>query len=176
MANLSHQWLRSKLLAIEAALALWGFVVISEGKDGATENRSETKNRSTLSLRDLCTNRFMKKQGPETTNQANDALAIENSKRYSEHELPWDLPVAHQHPSMPDVIVVQCGDAPHAIKKMRNAMELSGKCHSDRDLHLNGLPIQLHMAQDIWERCPDADSAKSSQICFILNCHEKCLS
>jgi hypothetical protein len=143
----------ANLLAIEAGLALYGFIVVTEGKDGASENRSETKNRSTLTLRHLCAEKLMIREEDGS-----------DSNHYTEHELPWDLPLAHPHPSVKDVIIVQSGDAPHTIKKMRNSIELSGKEDSNRNLHLNGLPIQLRMAKDVWERCPDATAGTSSQI------------
>ncbi len=48
-------------------------------------------------------------------------------KRYHAHELPWKMKIAFNHPYMKGVIVVAAGDMGHGVKKLRNAMDLSGK-------------------------------------------------
>jgi hypothetical protein len=54
VANLSHRWLRAKLEYIESALAFYGVIVCAESFDGATENRSCMKHRTTLTFEDIC--------------------------------------------------------------------------------------------------------------------------
>jgi hypothetical protein len=76
-------------------------------------------------------------------------------KRYKRDELPWDMMVAYPHPTKEDVTVVAAADMPHAVKKQVNAVENSGKPNSQRDLHLDGLPIQLRMGRDVWMLTPD---------------------
>ena len=44
---------------------------------------------------------------------------------------------------------------PHAAKKQVNAVEFSGKLKSKRDLHLDGLPIQLRMGYDAYKKSDD---------------------
>ena len=86
------------------------------------------------------------------------------SRLYSEDDLPWDLLIAFDHPSVIGVIIVAAGDMGHGLKKMRNAMDLSGKEDKARDLHLNGLPINLRMAYDVWKLTPDGDPNQLSEI------------
>ena len=54
VANHSHRWLRAKLEYIESSLAFYGFIVCSESFDGASENRSCMKHRTTLTFEDIC--------------------------------------------------------------------------------------------------------------------------
>lgn len=54
VANLSHRWLRAKLEYIESALAFYGVIVCAESFDGASENRSCMKHRTTLTFEDIC--------------------------------------------------------------------------------------------------------------------------
>ena len=76
--------------------------------------------------------------------------------KYKKDELPWDMPVAYYHPTVRKSVIAAGGDAPHGIKKEANGMENSGIPTSPRDLHLNGLPVQLRMGADAWAQCPDA--------------------
>ena len=76
-------------------------------------------------------------------------------KRYKRDELPWDMMVAYPHPTKEDLTIVAAADMPHAVKKQVNAVENSGKPNSQRDLHLDGLPIQLRMGRDVWALTPD---------------------
>jgi len=85
-------------------------------------------------------------------------------RRYTENDLPWTMKVAYVHPSMEGVIIVPTGDMPHSLKKMRNAMDLSGKDKSARNLHLNGLPISLKMAHDVYMKTPDANPNSTSTL------------
>lgn len=86
------------------------------------------------------------------------------TKTYKIDELPWDLKVAYKHPTLDDIIILSAADMPHAIKKQVNAIELSGKMKSKRDLHLNGLPIQLRMGYDAYKRTIDYKSESSTQL------------
>ena len=65
---------------------------------------------------------------------------------------------------MKGIIVVPTGDMGHGLKKMHNAIDLSGKEKSARNLHLNGLPISLKMAYDAYKHTPDANPNMSSTI------------
>lgn len=173
VAKFSHQWIRRQLEYIESALAFYGFVVCSEGNDGATENRSYTLNRCTLTFGDLCGNTFKRKQSDQDCVELGSDLDTSDSSDdeegtltnvYGDNELPWNLPIAFKHPSVEDAIIIAGGDGPHALKKMRNAMDLSGHELKKRDLHLNGLPVSLRMLYDIWRRTPDAAPHQSSEL------------
>ena len=76
-------------------------------------------------------------------------------KKYRKDDLPWDMRVAYPHPTVNGLIIVAAADMPHAVKKQVNAIEFSGKPKHKRDIHLNGLPIQLRMGHDIWQQTPD---------------------
>jgi len=94
----------------------------------------------------------------EVSTESDNNDSIDEIKRYyALHELPWKMPIAFEHPSVEGVISVATGDMGHSAKKMRNAMSLSGKEDKVRDLHYNGLPINLLMAYDVWRYTPDAD-------------------
>jgi len=90
--------------------------------------------------------------------------AVVSKKLYTDDELPWDFPIAFKHPTVKDVIIVPVADPGHVVKKERNSMDLSGKEGKTRDLHLNGLPINLRMAHDVWLLTPDADPTHRSEI------------
>jgi hypothetical protein len=90
-------------------------------------------------------------------------------RRYAADHLPWKMKAAYDHPSMEGVIIVPTGDMPHSLKKMRNAMDLSGKDKSARNLHLNGLPISLKMAHDVYKKTPDANSSSTLMLYPKLN-------
>ena len=47
---------------------------------------------------------------------------------------------------------------PPAVKKQVNAVELSGKAKPKRDLHLNGLRVQLRMAYGAYKQRQDSTS------------------
>ena len=78
------------------------------------------------------------------------------SKKYKTNELPWDEKIGFDHPSVEGVVVVATGDMGHSLKKMRNALETSGKERHSRELLLNGLPLSLQMLYDVWKLSPDA--------------------
>ena len=71
-------------------------------------------------------------------------------KKYEEEDLPWDMNITYPHPTLDDENISSAADMPHGVKKQVNAIENSGKKSSDRDLHLNGLPVQLRMAYDAY--------------------------
>ena len=73
-------------------------------------------------------------------------------KRYTLNELPFEMMVAYPHPIYKDIFIAAAADMPHCCKKQVNAMELSGKKKSKRDLHLDGLPIQLRMGYDPYKQ------------------------
>ncbi len=77
--------------------------------------------------------------------------------KYAEEDLPWDMGVAFEHPTAEGVIIVAAADMGHTLKKKRNAMKHSGNDDKKRDLHLNGLPINLRMAHDVWQKTSDGD-------------------
>ena len=79
------------------------------------------------------------------------------SKLYLENDIPWDLLIACAHPSVPKAIIVATADMGHALKKMRNAMHLSGKEGKARDLHFNNRPVNLRMAFETWQLTPDGN-------------------
>eukprot|EP00956_Cyclotella_meneghiniana_P002427 scaffold2741_cov56-Cyclotella_meneghiniana.AAC.1 len=180
--KLSHQWIRRQLELLEPALAFYGFIVNAEAFDGASENRSCAMNRCTMTFNDLCGHWLLKTDCDNDTDECveEDSVGIlddadltescenENEVVVKQHYeidvLPWYLPIAFKHPSLDGVNIIVTGDGPHALKKMRNAMELSGKEDKKRDLTLNGLPVQLRMAYDIWKRTPDADPNLRAQI------------
>jgi hypothetical protein len=101
----------------------------------------------------------------DAESSSNDSKA-EAKKRYgyAQHELPWDMTIAFHHPSMKGVIIAATGDMGHGAKKQRNAMDLSGKEDKVRDLHHNGLPVNLKMALDVWRLTPDADPKCTSAL------------
>ena len=66
--------------------------------------------------------------------------------------------IAYPHPTLDGVVIVAAADMPHAVKKQVNATELSGKPKAKRDLHLNGLPIQLRMGFDAYKLSLDYTS------------------
>ena len=76
-------------------------------------------------------------------------------KKYEEEDLPWDMNIAYPHPTLDDENISSAADMPHGVKKQVNAIENSGKKSSDRDLHLNGLPVQLRMAYDAYKQSTD---------------------
>ncbi len=87
-------------------------------------------------------------------------MELENQK-YDEEDLPWDMGVAFEHPTVEGVIIVAAADMGHTLKKKRNAMKHSGNDDKKRDLHLNGLPINLQMAYEVWKLTPDGDPSSS---------------
>ena len=72
-------------------------------------------------------------------------------KRYTSNDLPFEMMEAYPHPIYKDIFIAAAADMPHCCKKQVNAMELSGKKKSKRDLHLDGLPIQLQMGYDAYK-------------------------
>ena len=76
-------------------------------------------------------------------------------RTYKQEDLPWDMMVAYPHPTLEGRIIIAAADMPHAIKKQVNALELSSKAKSKRDLHLNGLPIHLKMGFDAYKQSDD---------------------
>ena len=65
------------------------------------------------------------------------------------------MKVAYKHPMLDDVIIVAAADMPHAVKKQANSLDLSGHQKKKRNLHLNGLPVQLRMGFDCYKMTPD---------------------
>ena len=124
--------------------------------DGDSSNSSSSSSSSSISI-----NSDMDESTESISNNSED----ENKKcRYTEHQLPWTMPIAFYHPSIEGIIIVAAGDMPHGLKKMRNAMHLSGKEDKVRDLHNFGLPINLKMALDTWRETPDSDPNQTSAL------------
>ena len=85
-------------------------------------------------------------------------LATDTSNKYNDNDLPWDMMIAYPHPTLDDKIISAAADMPHAVKKQVNAIELSSKKKPKRDLHLNGLPVQLRMGHDAYKESTDSTS------------------
>ena len=134
LASLTGRWVRVNKRQITSALAYTGFVVIHNSFDGATENRAAMNQDLSLSLKQLL---------PDLTS------------KYEDDDLPWDMMIAYPHPTLDNEIISSAADMGHAVKKQANAVELSGKEKHKRDLHLNGLPVQLRMAYDVYKESSD---------------------
>ena len=132
LSSLNGRWVRINKRQITSTLAYFLFPVILNSFDGASENGAAMVQDLTLSLRNLL---------PEL------------SSKYEIHDLPWEMKIAYNHPTLPDKVIAAAADMPHGVKKQVNAVELSGKPKSKRDLHLNGLPVQLRMAFDVYTEC-----------------------
>ena len=92
----------------------------------------DSSNSSSSSSSSISINSDMDESTESISNNSED----ENKKcHYTEHQLPWTMPIAFYHPSIEGIIIVAAGDMPHGLKKMRNAMHLSGKEDKVRDLH-----------------------------------------
>ena len=61
------------------------------------------------------------------------------------------MKIAYKHPALPDRNIAAAAGMPYGVKKKVNTIELSGKQKSKRDLHLNGLPVQLHMVYEAYK-------------------------
>ena len=163
------------------SLALHGFIVNANSFDGATENRSAMNQDLTLSLKDVLPELMEETSndaGEDTIVNGNGDRDISCSypsdkdmeqylkdearhwdhrvlKRYTLNELPFEMMVAYPHPIYKDIFIAAAADMSHCCKKQVNAMELSGKENSKRDLHLDGLPIQLRMGYDAYKQSDD---------------------
>ena len=119
---------------ITSTLAYFGFIVIKNSFDGATENRAAVTQDLTLSLKSLLPNL---------------------TSKYGADDLPWEIKIAYPHPTLENEVITADADMPHGAKKQANAVELSCKPKHKRDLHLNGLPVQLRMAHDAYKKSKD---------------------
>ena len=78
------------------------------------------------------------------------------SSKYKANDLPWDMKIAYPHPTLDDEVITADAGMPHAVKKQVNAVELSGKKKTKRDLHLNGLPVQFGMMYGTYKQRQDS--------------------
>ena len=106
---------------------------------------------------------------PQQENADTDSATEEMTEeflptKYTNDQLPWDMGVAFEHPSVEGAIIVAAADMGHTVKKQRNAMKSSGNEDKARDLHLMGRPINLRMAHDVWLLTPDGDPHNQSDI------------
>ena len=63
--------------------------------------------------------------------------------------------IAYPYPTVDNEIISSAADMGNGVKKQTNAVKLSGKEKHKRDLHLNGLPVQLRMAYDVYKESSD---------------------
>ncbi len=134
----------------------------------------------TLTLRELCPELSeqpepLSENGPGNENidpaagQGNGAPTTIVPPLKTCTELPWDMKMGFWHPLIDGLVVVASADMSHSIKKMDNALKLSGNQKSKRALELDGKPLSLEMLKDIWLLCPDADPKNKGE--FICCSH-----
>ena len=155
LSSLTGRWVRVNKRQITSTLAHFDFIVSLNSFDGASENRSAMKQDLTLSLGELMPDLRSVARASDSSPPLQRHPPLQ---RYGKDNLPWNFPMAYPHPTREGIIIVSAADTPHAIKKQVNAAELSGKSKSDRNLHLNGLPIQLRMGEDAYLASQDYKS------------------
>lgn len=174
LGGLTARWIRSHVLQITAVLSAYGFVVISNGFDGASENRSAMRQLLTKTLIEVKPSLFDGVEHADTKpkfrlideNEIDEPPLIETRqdgsssyevyyhlpKQYRSWELPFDLKVAYPHPILGHILIFPTADWPHGVKKVTNAGDASStEKKSQRDLHLNHKPIRLEMAYEAWK-------------------------
>ena len=78
------------------------------------------------------------------------SLPLHNGQRkFAEDELPWDMHVAMNHPSIDWMIVIALADFSHGVKKAANSFERGNL------LGIEGHPMNIYMLRDCYLECPD---------------------
>ena len=140
--SMTKEYMVNKITDITCALAEYGFVVNCLGCDGASENRGAIKmlmDDLGLSIEDLLPSVL--------THLERNATDL--------NKLPKKMKVAYPHPSVDEQFIFIGGDMPHAVKKVVNAMENSGKRDHARDLIFEGEHISMQVLYEVYQMTPD---------------------
>lgn len=103
---------------------------------------------------------------PSDVDMELDTEDMVHHHHYTDWDLPWGMKLGFAHPTIEGAVIIVAGDMGHGLKKKRNAMKHSGNEDKARHLLLNGLPISLRMAHDVWKLTPDGDPTNQSDIMF----------
>lgn len=192
LAKLSSRWLRKALHTVICCLGSFSIYGIGVAYDGASENRAWGKRTLTITLREMVPE-LLDEASPASTEMAEagtenrtgtslsrdtmvygyqEGVPLDKQppplnptvRKFSEAELPWDMPVAYPHPSVKGLIIIALADFSHCIKKVTNSVETG---------NLKGIgsyEISMHSLKDCYMACPDMTTqGKSYKFVFVFD-------
>ena len=174
LASMSSRWERKANRLVTAMLASCHIYSVGNAYDGASENRCWMNRELSITLRELAPDLYdagatdagatssVSKRVEAIKARESDGLPLDPTKRkFTEDELPWDLPVAYPHPTVDGLTILALADMSHGIKKVANAVERA---------NLRGLqhqPINMDMLKAVYMETPDMKSNVSGQSSII---------
>jgi hypothetical protein len=158
LKNLSGRWIRKAVRHVICVLASFSIYVNGDAYDGASEKRAWMKRTLHLTPRNLIPE-LLKEDTANDNNEAEEEA--EESPlpqppldptigKFGPEEIPWDMPVAYDHPSIPGRYIFALADFSHAIKKITNAIEWGNLLGLD-----GGHEISMRMMKVLYLACDD---------------------